>query len=290
MIAASLLSSTAMAGSGASPSKTSVDFTLAYDVYFGGAHVGGLQVGVGLAPSAYNMYLQARTVGLIDRLFHWRMQARSHGLLEAGMIKPLQAEHGNVWRGKTKHTTLVYDGDRIKVTRTESGKKKEIDKDVPDALRRATFDTTSAILRVALTMRAGRNCANRVPIFNGGRRFDLVMTSESAERLNATRYSPFSGTAQKCKVWLRRLGEKNPSYDEVDHNPEGSADEQDRGRGWKERDKHGFVWIGRVFEDAPPMPVRIKVETRFGNIMGHLRSAEMSRDGVKQRLAIRGSR
>lgn len=273
---------------GAAPSSyPPMTVALAYDVYFGGAHVGGMQVKVGLAPRAYNMQMQARTVGLVDRLFPWRMQAKSHGELTQGVLmKPLQAEHGNIWRGKKRYLTLVYDGERIKVTRAKPGPAKDVGKDVPDALRRDTVDMTGAILRVALSMRGGGNCAHRVPIFNGRRRFDLIMSHEKTDLLKASRYSPFDGKAENCKVWVKRIGKKKRRYDHDDHNTEGSAGYgQDRGKGWRDRDRHGFVWIGRVFEGAPPMPVRVRVDTRFGVLMGHLRVAEMQRGGEKKRLA-----
>lgn len=276
----------------ATPSYPPMKVLLAYDVYFGGAHVGGLQVNVGLAPRAYNMQMQAKTVGLVDRLFPWRMQAKSHGELSQSLtMKPLQAEHGNVWRGKKRYITIVYDdGGGIKITRAKPGPAKDVGKDVPDALRRDTVDMTGAILRVALSMREGADCNHRVPVFNGRRRFDLIMSHEKTDLLKASRYSPFDGKAANCKVWVKRIGKKKKRrYDHPDDagGTEGTSSYEQRGKGWRERDRHGFVWIGRVFEGAPPMPVRVRVDTRFGVLMGHLRVAEMQREGEKKRL-LRG--
>ena len=79
VLAASVAGGLALPGGPAVPatSHSGLKVDLSYEVYFGGAHVAGMAIDVGLDPGVYDMKMQLETVGWIGRLFPWSMKAYS---------------------------------------------------------------------------------------------------------------------------------------------------------------------------------------------------------------------
>lgn len=267
-----------------------VDVDLTYAVYFAGIHVAGLDVGIGLQPDAYDMKMQAKTVGLIGRLFPWLMNAYSRGSVAGSDITPLEAGQRGKWRGKDRFIDLQYNGKDVMVARAEPKPGEDDRLAVPEGMRRDTIDLASAILRIALSMEQGAKCSHSIPIFDGRRRYDMVLTHKMVETVKADRNSAFKGTAENCMVKMKRIaGFKRWSEDyDDDVGAEGQVQERrSRMRKWRDSDRSASVWIGKVFTDTPPLPVRLELQTPYGSIKAHLRHAELGKDGAKRRVVSR---
>lgn len=265
-----------------------VQVDLDYRVYYAGARVGGMVVDIGLGPRAYEMKMHLETVGLAGKLFPWWMNAHSRGSVDGTGVTPGAAGQRNQWRGKDRWVELRYrEGEAIII-----GAEPAPDEDDRDAvngsMRRNTLDLASAVLRVILSMDRGRRCGGSIPVFDGRRRYDMVLRHHSTERLSATSHSPYSGPAESCAVTMKRIGgfkRDDDRYGDGESETTYGYD-SDRGRGWREEDRHAHIWIGRVFADAPPMPVRLELDTPYGTLRAHLYEAEADVGGDRRRLAV----
>lgn len=263
---------------------------LNYEVYFGGAHVAGLAVDIGLHSDVYVMKMHAKTVGFVGRLFPWWMKAYSRGRVAAYDVTPRQAGHHNQWRGKDRWIELQYSGADVVVASAQPKPAKDGRHAVPDDMRRDTIDLASAILRVSLLMEQGGTCSGNLPIFDGRRRYDMVVTHKVTESLKASRYSAFSGRADSCSVKMKRIGGFKRQEQEYDDDRGEEAEYEDnlaKARRWRNADRSASVWMGRLFTDTPPVPVRLELDTPFGALKAHLRQAEVDKDGTKRRIVRR---
>lgn len=285
LLAAALPFATALAKEPAPP----LQMRLNYTVYFGGAHIAGLAVDLGLGSGAYDMKTHVRTEGLIGRIFPWWMKSYSRGLLKSRDVHPIAAGQRNEWRGKQRWIDLEYRRGRAIVASAEPEPDKEGRLAVPEAMRRDAIDLGAAVLRVVLAMENGARCTRRVPVFDGRRRYDLVLRHRVTDEIVRSRYSAFKGRAASCQVKMDRIGgfkrrdnsrhrvDEEAQYDEYAHR-------RSSGRKWADRDRSLSVWIGKVFDDAPPMPVRLSVDTPYGTLKAHLARAEIDSNGVKRKL------
>lgn len=246
------------------------DLALGYRVYFGGFEALSLGVDVALAAERYKMDMNFRTRGLIGRLFPWTMQAFARGRLAGSVVLPETAGQRNRWRDRERWVTLRFADGRPTVTDAKPP--------VGDAGRgslagealRGTIDLASAVLALSRAGRAARACAGRLVVFDGRRRYDIVLSRVGEEELRRTRYSVFQARALNCRAKMaRRAGFK-------------------RGRGyggWGSDGRAASLWLAPVFAHTPALPVRIEVETRWGWVIAHLASARMTADGVTRDLA-----
>ena len=260
------LASAAVPGAPASAATRGVD--LFYKIYIGGFHVIDLDVDIGLAPTEYDVAARVKSVGMVGRMFPWWMKAYSRGEISDSTVRPVSAGQQNNWRGKDRFIDLKFsDGvaeiDRI-VPRPETD-----DRDrVPLEMRKGAVDLTSAIIALIRGMEAGRPCEAQVPVFDGRRRYDLVVTPDGGEKLRRSGYTPFVGDTVNCRLSI----DKKAGFKKNDDS------------GWNDRDRSARVWMGKAFGDVPPVPVRLTLNTPLGSLVAHLNAASLEADGRKVEL------
>jgi hypothetical protein len=123
-----------------------------------------------------------------------------------------------------------------------------------------TTDPLSAVLSVAGAIAVGRGCSETVPVFDGRRRYDLIFRAMGSRDLPPNAYSVFSGPAVQCQVTSRVLA--------GNWRKSGGLASDD------EKKKPATLLLAPVVEGMPPVPVRLEGESRFGEVIMHLTSAE----------------
>jgi hypothetical protein len=86
-------------------------------------------------------------------------------------------------------------------------------------------------------------------------------------------YSAYAGPVVKCRVDMERKAgfkSRHKSYG-----------------GWGEDDRAASVSMGRPFADGPAVPVRIEIQTRWGDVLAHLTQAKLAVGGKSRELARR---
>ncbi len=254
----------------AAASARDADVGLYYKVYVGGFHVGDLNFDIGLRPRKFDVEANIKSTGMIGRMFPWSMKAYSNGAFAGdGRVSPIAAGQSNNWRGKERYIDLSFEKGVARVKRIRPTPDADDRDRVPENLRAGALDLTSAIMTIIARMDSQAECAAQVPVFDGRRRFDLVVEPDGVDSLKPNRYSPFGGATTNCIVWL----DKKAGFKRRDSS------------GWNDSDRKARVWLGRAFGDAPPVPIRLTFDTPFGALIAHLNKATMVSGDSRQELS-----
>jgi hypothetical protein len=206
--------------------------------------------------------------GVLDWWFSWTMSAFSEGQLSDGDVIPVRAGAHSAWNGKRRELRLSYLGDGPPETIIRPSATDDDRDDVPLPLRAGTRDLAGAVLAALSRLDQGGKCALKEPVFDGRRRYNLVLEHLGRDALKRNDYSVFSGPALRCRLEIDRVAgfRKNPR------------------RRWSETDA-ATVWIGQVSPGFPPVPVRLGLDTMFGAVRAHLVGATITEGGRTWQLA-----
>jgi len=98
-----------------------------------------------------------------------------------------------------------------------------------------------------------------VPVFDGQRRFDVIVTQIGAATLQPNRYSIYQGPAMRCGLGIARISGFRKSLRAK--------------REKEERSTPPTIWVAQVRPELPPIPVRYDGEIALGKIVVHLTDA-----------------
>ncbi len=272
-----LFVSTAAAGDGR--------LQLDYRAYFGSLHAANLGFIVNfdtaaydsdaarydLHATAYAVQVRLKTTGLA-KIARWKATAYSRGALLSGEVVPTRAGYRSKRWTKKRLVEFGFDEGTPKLVRMKPRRKSK----VSASQLKGALDPAGAFLALLSRFDAGRGCEMRIPIFDGRRLRELVgeVHGDGAGRLQAGRYSPFTGPTTDCRVRLeQRAGFKQRNGDA-------------RNRG----DTRMQLRMGRVFDEVPPVPVRLATGTRYGSLVAYLHRARLTADGAKRELRPRHGR
>lgn len=239
--------------------------TMTYEVYAGGINAVRAEFDMQYEPQkqSYKMKLSAWTKGFLGKLAPWNGSFETKGwLLKDGTKQPELHKSVSVWRDEkeVKEYNYAQDGKFLDYHVTEKGRDytpEKLDQD----LTQGTTDALSAALAVMDAVAENGQCEGRSEIFDGKRRYELVFRHESDEELTASRYNVFEGTAARCEV------EVMPVAGAWHKKPRGWMSIQEQSR---ENGSLPVVWLGKITEDGPAVPVKIRVKTDYGTLFMHL--------------------
>jgi hypothetical protein len=188
---------------------------------------------------------QIRAVGLLGLFYSFAMQAESQGAIAVADLHPRLHEHRLHSRGRDRQARLDFAGDgtvtAALVPPEESGRPKPTAQQILH-----TVDPLTAILAIGHNVaRAGR-CGGSIAVFDGRRRYDLVLTDDGSERLAASPAYAYVGEVRRCLVAAVKIA--GFSFDQ-DYSPHTS---------------NGRVWLASPRPGAPALPVRIDFSSSWG--------------------------
>jgi uncharacterized protein DUF3108 len=225
---------------------------LHYDVYGSGLRLLSLTLVVEEGTAVYRMAATLRTRGIADVFSSMTMHAEAEGLLVDGVPTPTRYQSDNSLRGREHHLSIEFRPWQAPVVAIDPPDTEERTPIPPGQLLGAV-DTFTGVLQMSRTLARGGGCARRIPIFDGTRRFDLVLTDLGTRELKHSDYTFYEGPARLCRVRQERIG----GFLVRD------ADE-------KNRAQEGQAWIAAVLPDTPPVPVRIEFNSGWGRSILHL--------------------
>lgn len=247
------------------------DVDLSYKIYVGGFNVADLKIDMDLATGKYDIAARVQTTGMVGRLFPWWMKAYSRGAIAGQGVMPVTAGQRNNWKGKERYIDLTFKDGVAEIDRIVP-KPETDDRDrVPEAMRTGVVDLASAIVAIIRKMDSSQPCEAEVPVFDGRRRYDLVVKPDGAEKLRASGYTPFVGETVNCLLSIR----KKAGFKKNDDS------------GWNDRDRSARVWMGKAFGNVPPVPVRLTLNTPLGSLIAHLSAATYTSGDTSIRLGQR---
>jgi len=247
---------------------------MVYEVYAGGMHALQAELTIDLEnKDRYSTVLFAKTRGFLGTLVPWYGTFESHGWNEGeGRYRPELHKSTSIWRDEEEIKEYTYgrDGTFKSLVIMEAGKKPKTEPNEPE-LTNQTIDVLTATLAILEAVATGEPCTGSADVFDGKRRFEQKFNDMGSEILESSRYNIYEGVAQRCTVEVVPKGGK--WYDK----PRGWLSIQEQGRS---KGTMPTVWIAKVEENAPAIPVKLLVKTDYGALFMHLSEYQ----GVKKTL------
>lgn len=228
-----------------------------YQVYFGGLHVLNAEAKLERGGGNYSLVAVAETQGFVGWLNPWQGTTESRGQIAAGKVVP---RHHLNWGtdddsdSGTRLVELSYDeaGDIID-TLVQPEQDWEDRHPLPADAGKGTLDPLSVIAGLGELLQKGGRCEGSFAVFDGRKRYDLIVSDAGERMLEPTSYSIYAGPARGCRLEYKMLG--------------GHRIERNK---YVETARERLVWVARPAADAPLIPVRLEIETAYGTLMGHL--------------------
>lgn len=240
---------------------------LTYDVYAGGFKTLAAALRMELKPAQYDMTLDARTQGALGHLFPWSGNYHTKGKPVAKTPRPAAHTARSAWDRDEQVTEMSFNaqGTLQKITTHEDGRtttKSEFD----PALTTGAADLLTAALMIFQNTGHSGKCDGSFPVFDGKRRFNIVLSDAGEDAIKPNRYSVYNGPALRCTVKVV---------------PVGGFRKKDARRGWmavqahtEARKKPPTLWLARLEENGPVVPVRMEIASDYGSVIAHLTRAE----------------
>jgi hypothetical protein len=230
---------------------------LFYEVYSGGFHVLNFELDLALAPERYDITTRMRSAGFVGWFMNWKQEAGSQGLLAQDGVLPILHRSEGEFRGRRRSVEIDYDSGKVNAVRVEPPPRQDEGREeVPVEKRREAMDPISAILNAIRRISAGQGCGGRLPVFDGRRRYDLVLTDRGSRGPNQPQLAGAPSDRVQCDFVYERIA----GHERRDADPE-------------TRDKRR-IQSGRVFAErngALMVPVRIEIDGDWGMTIAHLR-------------------
>lgn len=235
-----------------------------YDVYAGGFHVVSADLTVDLTKkNAYGLRLGAYTHGLLGKLAPWKGVFETNGNYKTKIetAKPFMHSSNTMWRDEKEIVEFVYNKDgSFKEHRIFNDKEKGKQPPLPDLSSESTDVLSSTFLVMDKISKDGK-CEGKDKIFDGARSYHLVFNQVGEEILKASKMNVYEGPAIKCTVEVRPIAGK------WHEKPRGWMSIQEQGR---ERGTMPTVWMAKMKDGQPAVPVKILVKTQYGALFMHL--------------------
>ncbi len=246
---------------------------LSYSVYVGGIHAMDGVVAFTKAGGSYKINLTTGTQGFLRRLAPWDAEISSRGRFAKATLRPSVSNVMTKWNDKPYNVGFAFNKNMIKASFNppEGNSKNE---HVPEAMKHGALDPLSGVLQVISNTTYNGECDQSVPIYDGHRRFNLDLSNSGYEDLDGEDYSVFSGTAQRCIVDFKMLAGSRKDREGSHFWQDGTDNNNNQGRWGKSSRPPVYIFLGKVRDDLPEIPVRAETSTVFGGIVAHLTKVE----------------
>lgn len=250
------------------PSARIIDLT--YDVYLGGLRIFTFDVGMNLQPERYRVTAAGQTQGMIGWLYALDMRLAAEGLDRNGRIEPRRYVSETEWKSRQRRTDLGFaEAGRYDLRRTPPPEPDpDIIGDLPETLPDGTLDPLSLAVAASRALERSGRCDQTVPVFDGQRRYDLIVTQVDETTLPPSDYSIYQGPAVRCSFSMNRISGFRKTWR--------SSRQWDAGSSTPPT-----VWMAPIGEDLPPVPVRYQGEIALGTMVIHLAKAAVRTEAAR---------
>ena len=259
-VAALAVVATTIAGTGAAADSKAANgqaanevaplgFTASYAVYTGGLHTIDFELGTTLSAGHFRAHMSAAPSAVLARLIPWALEASSSGRRQAAGFYPQHHRSADWWRGEQRWVEIDYRGGAPRALRAEPPVDGDPWRGIPGAALVGALDPVSAVAAIVLSNADGVLCPPRVPVFDGKRRFDIVLEPLPPHHLKA-RGGSYGGPVQGCRLTFEQVA--------------GKADDDEFGR------RPIIAWFADLPGDGPMVPVRLEMRTKYGPTIAHL--------------------
>jgi hypothetical protein len=226
----------------AAPSPLGADAqTLRYDVYARGLAILSLDFNLDESNGAYTVAGVVRSQGLLGLVSDFTLRTESRGAIAADTLRPRVHDSASRARRKERraHLDFRHDGSVVAALSPPEDPGHLL----PTAAEVAgTVDPLTAILAIGHAVAETGSCRVKVPVYDGRRRYDLVLVDDGA--------APAPAALRRCALDMVKIA--------------GFTSDRDR----PPRIEHGKVWImPSPRPGVPPLPARIEFYSDWGPII-----------------------
>ncbi len=176
-----------------------------YQLYFGGLKALALKAEIAVSNDDYRIRLDAHTEGLTDWIVAWTSQSMTEGAIHEGILRPERHVSESMFRGNRRDTALLFHADGTIDSKVEPSAVDDEREPVTPEQERGALDPISAVLIAMRALAVHGTCDQRVPVFDGRRRYDLEFRDGGRQILKPTEYGSFSGAATLCRFRYIRI-------------------------------------------------------------------------------------
>lgn len=228
----------------------SANARLDYSAYVAGLNIINLQVGLDLTPGRYTLALHHVTAGAFGLMFAGDIRSKAEGTWQGNAPMPRRFVSAGLWRGEDHRTEIEYLNGNPQIRSLVPAEVDARDP-VPEAMRRATVDSLSAVAMLIHSVATSGSCDGQVTTFDGRRVVTSTARTVGPESLPVESRSSFSGSTLRCDFDGLEIAGFPRDVDPV----------------VARRIQHAVVWFAPVLPNQPPLPVLMQFETRF---LGHV--------------------
>ena len=221
--------------------------SLRYVVYARGFPVLSLDFRVDESAVAYEVTGTVRAQGVLGAVSDFTLDTMSRGTVTAEKLQPSMHDNASHARRKERRAHLDFHRDgSVMAALTPAD---DPDHRLPTAAQVVgSVDPLTAILTIGHVVAQSGSCRAKVAVYDGRRRYDLVLTDDRAERPRRPDHEK-SAQLRRCALDLVKLA--------------GFTSDRDR----PPRIEHGKVWIMPPLRPGlPPLPARIEFHSDWGPI------------------------
>lgn len=237
---------------------------LDYNIYTGGLKTlsADLEI-VENNPQDYRLLMNARTDGLLKIFKKWNGTMKTQGRLsDDGTAWPSVHESVSVWPDNTQIKKFEWagNGELEDLYISEEGRTTDL-ADIESGLADDSVDIMTAALAIMRTAADTGTCGGQTEVFDGKRRFLMSGIDRGVETLAPSRLNKFGGEALRCEIKIV------PQEGDWHEKLKGWMSIQEQG---KEAGAAPIVWLARLEEGGPAVPVKIRAKTSYGTFLMHL--------------------
>jgi hypothetical protein len=239
---------------------------LTYEVYSGGFHVLTVDLDLSFANRRYDVTTRLQTAGLLSWLVSWTQVSASAGIVDGAGLAPERYRSDGEFRGRRRSIAIDYQAGQVSEVRVEPPSREDEDREeVSEEQRREAVDPLAAILGAIHRLSAGQPCAGRLRVFDGRRRYDLVLTDRGTRPIRGSMIAAFAGDALQCDFEFEPIAGhiRQPTDPEIA----------------QRRLQSGRVYTARS-GGALLTPIRIELDGEWGMTVAHLRGVRNAASGA----------
>jgi hypothetical protein len=232
--------------------------TLTYQLYTVGLHPLDFAVELALDAGRYDIAVRGETKGLIDFFVRWVSHSVTQGQIVGHRPVPQLVRSLNRFHGTPRRVSIDY-ASGMPVANVDPPPTRDDRDPVTPEQQQNTIDPVSAVLDLAERLAHGEGCHAQERVFDGRRRFDLLVSDGGMQPLERNSRSPFAGMAQVCDFTIDKIAgfNRRPS----------SGSDYDQSQPEKVVYRS---WSMPVLAGLPAMPVRIRGEGSLGTFTLYL--------------------
>jgi len=149
-------------------------FSASYDFYIGGLPIAEISFNGSVSPLEYTANSTVKTRGLLELLVSGRVQAGAEGYRHTkGHLAPDRYRTQYTTRSEARNVSMAYSGEVANVSITPPEEKKPYDTSASQHPQ--TLDPVTAAVTMMNPRRFQDLCNRTIPVFDGKRRYDIVL-------------------------------------------------------------------------------------------------------------------